>query len=45
MAHNSAEENPNLGKSETMGSSSSRKTKRWVEREKFMESAVSLSSR
>src|SRR3989304_4816336 len=45
MAHNSAVRNPNFGKSDTMDSSRSRKTKRWVDREVSIHSAVSLHSR
>src|SRR4030067_3554425 len=45
MAHNSAEKNPNFGKRETIDSSSSWKTKRWVDRENSIVSAGSLSSR
>src|SRR3990172_2093318 len=45
MAHNSAEKNPNFGKRETIDSSSSWKTKRWVDRENSIVSVGSLSSR
>src|SRR4030066_1574828 len=45
MAHNSAVRTPNFGKSETMDSSRSRKTKRWVDREGSIHSAISLHSR
>src|SRR4030067_2340612 len=45
MAHNSAVRHPNFGKSETMDSSRPQKTKRWVDREFSIHSAVSLHSR